>query len=403
MPILTQCPQCQKKFRAPDALAGRSVKCPGCQSVVRVPAGESAGGSPAPGGAGAASAWYILTEGHQQMGPVSKEQLDNLATQGRLSFCQIRRGDWQSWKWADDVYPDLPPPKEKARKPAPAATSNDQDSARLVICPDCGNTVSRRATRCPHCGCPAAILQKPTAADGPIATRPPAPAAAQTAVQTAVPGQAPDAAAAPSADSSGPTRSRRWLPYGIAGGLLLLIALVAAPLYLWWRAYSAVRDVVEPLSVPVSKPEPIPEPEDPGEKLLSSEEKTRCIDEASQKMAEHIDELNRQYHLPLAMIKQTMDTAELWKALASPDPDKAPESVSGAGGTGIKPYQSQARELFVECRDWVRSNVKRGACTATDVWATARQWAERKQQAVLQPLGGVPAADLTPAPIPEGP
>ena len=37
MPITTQCPYCQKKFRAADKVAGKPVKCPGCKKVVRVP------------------------------------------------------------------------------------------------------------------------------------------------------------------------------------------------------------------------------------------------------------------------------------------------------------------------------------------------------------------------------
>ncbi len=399
MPILTQCPHCQKKFRAPDTQAGKSVKCPGCQGVVRVPAEGPADSPQTPSQpASASTSWYILTENREQMGPVTKEQLDNLATKGRLSFCQIRRSDWRAWKWADDIYPDLPTPTGKSDSAARAASADDQDPARLVLCPDCGNKVSRRATGCPHCGCPAAVLLKQTtsAADGPIAARPPAPAATRDTPPATVP------KAAQNADE--PIRSRSWRRYAIAGGVLLAVVAMVVPLYIWWRAQSAVKQVMEQSGVPVTSPEPIPQPQEPGEELLSPEGKSQCIDEASRKMAQYIDEFQLQYHLPLSMLSQTAESVEMLKNLAGGNLDAIPDSTGVVpGGTGIEPYKSQANELFVECRDWVRKNVKRGPCTATDVWKTAREWTEQKRQAVLQPIGGVPPEDLTPAPIPEGP
>jgi hypothetical protein len=387
MPILTQCPHCEKKFRAPDQLAGKAVKCPGCQGAVRVPAADgSAGSSHAPDLPGSASAsWYILTENRQQMGPVSKEHLDNLATKGRLSFCQIRRSDWRAWKWADDFYPELPAPERKAEPAAPAPNSEEQDAARLVLCPDCGNTVSRRATQCPHCGCPAAVLlkQATVAADVPVAARPPAPDGAT-------------AAAAEAGSASPPSGS--WRLYAAAGGTVLLLVTGAA---VWWVVHAGrVAEPTAPIAVAPNEPEP----GEPAEALLSPEDKRACIDEAARKMAEHIDELHRQYHLPLSMISQTVESVKMLEALAGGNLDAIPESTSAVpGGRGVEPYKSQIDELFIECRDWVRENVQRGECTAKDVWGTAQQWAREKQESILEPLGGMPAVDLTPSPIPDGP
>ncbi|MHB8902998.1 MAG: hypothetical protein ACYC6Y_29915 [Thermoguttaceae bacterium] len=396
MPIATQCPHCQKKFRAPDSLAGKSVKCPACEGALRVPAAEPVPAQDA-GQPGATSAsWYILTENREQMGPVTKEQLDNLATQGRLSFCQVRRGDWRSWKWADDLYPDLPPHEAKGKgdEPAPRPpVADDQDPARLVLCPDCGNTVSRRATLCPHCGCPAAVLlgQVARAKDGPVAPAPPPPGAA--------PGAAPEA----SGDTVASSPSRRWHRYAITAGVLVAILAVAVPLYQWWRTLSAVQQAVEQVVTP-APPAPIPQPEEPAEVMLSPEEKNSAIDNASRKMAEHIDTIQRQFHLPLSMIGQTVESVEMLQALAGGNLDAIPESTSAVpGGKGIEPYKSQVEQLFGECRDWVRKNVKRGACTSGDVWTTAQAWAKEKQAAVLAPLGGEIPVDLSPAPIPEGP
>jgi hypothetical protein len=44
MPIKITCSACGKSFNAPDAAAGKKVKCPGCQAVIAVPTG----GNPAP-------------------------------------------------------------------------------------------------------------------------------------------------------------------------------------------------------------------------------------------------------------------------------------------------------------------------------------------------------------------
>ncbi len=393
MPILTQCPHCKKKFRAPDKVAGKAVKCPGCQGAVRVaqPDSPKAGASESAG-----DSWFILTENREQMGPVTKEQLDNLATKGRLGFCQIRRSDWRAWKWADDVYPDLPP-SERKRKPSDSASKSDeQDAARLVMCPDCGNTVSRRATGCPHCGCPAAVLlkQMDSTPDGPVATRPPPPASATSAAGEA----APDVSNVVEPKRSG---SRRL--YAIAGGVTLALVIGGG---VWWAVQAAKQKVVEQVAeiVQPEQPSPPPELEEPSEEMLSPDDKKECIDQAARKMAEHIDEIQRKNHLPLAMISQTADSVKMLEALASGDLNAIPESTSAVpGGTGVKPYKSQVRELFIECRDWVRDHVDRGACTATHVWETAGQWDKEKQEAVLKPLGGLSVEGLTPEPTPEGP
>ncbi len=393
MPIVTQCPHCGKKFRAPDKLAGKSVKCPGCQGVVRVLEAESSAApssQPTPQQASAAS-WYILTENRQQMGPVSKEQLDNLATQGRLSFCQIRRGDWKAWKWADDVYPELPASERKDLSADAAPKSDEQDSARLVICPDCGNTVSRRATQCPHCGCPAAVLLNLTdaAGDVPVAARPPSPPPVVDGVPTD-----------DLSDVAAPRRSRSRRLYVIAGGVVLSLAIVGV---VWWAIHAAKRPAPEVVAEKPVAPAPPPKPEPLSEELLSADDKSKCIDEAARKMAEYIDELQRQHHLPLAMLSQTADSVQMLKALADGNLDAIPDSTSAIpGGQAVEPYKSQAKELSAKCRDWVRKNLKRDPCTAGDVWETARQWAQAKREEILKPLGGLSVEGLLPE-LPAGP
>src|SRR3954469_12424255 len=50
MPILVKCGGCQAKMNAPDAAAGKKVKCPKCGGVVPVPGGAAV---PAPAQAAA--------------------------------------------------------------------------------------------------------------------------------------------------------------------------------------------------------------------------------------------------------------------------------------------------------------------------------------------------------------
>ncbi|MGF1582294.1 MAG: DUF1559 domain-containing protein [Gemmataceae bacterium] len=42
MPILAECPECAKKFKLSDTLAGKRVRCPSCQGVIALPAVSSA-------------------------------------------------------------------------------------------------------------------------------------------------------------------------------------------------------------------------------------------------------------------------------------------------------------------------------------------------------------------------
>lgn len=47
MPVKVRCPNCEKVLNAPDSARGKAVKCPGCETKVKVPTGDSSGGSSA--------------------------------------------------------------------------------------------------------------------------------------------------------------------------------------------------------------------------------------------------------------------------------------------------------------------------------------------------------------------
>ncbi len=127
MPIEISCPKCVRKFRVPDKFAGKRIKCPKCQAAIGIPASgqpseaRHAGKKPPsrkPPTAGVAAPakpapeqWYLQTEDGEQFGPVSREDLDGWAAEGRLdASCQLLREGWEQWKWAQEVFPELAEP-----------------------------------------------------------------------------------------------------------------------------------------------------------------------------------------------------------------------------------------------------------------------------------------------------
>lgn len=160
MPIDVYCESCQKKLRVPDTVAGKRIKCPKCQSVLSVPAASAAAAPTTPtvtpsapaAAVKAASAsksgaipttkpaapvtpkssvklpaqpveqWFVQTEDGEQYGPVTRTELDQWHTEGRLTTdTQILREGSEQWQWASDLYPDLMPQENAAAPAAEAA------------------------------------------------------------------------------------------------------------------------------------------------------------------------------------------------------------------------------------------------------------------------------------------
>ncbi len=146
MPIITQCPHCEKKLRAPDEQKGKQAKCPQCKKPFTIqPVAEASagvGGAQAAARAGGQVAtqqrpqaarqshptsqarpqpqavapsqpqfpdqWFLQTAEGQEYGPVTKAELDQWLTEDRIDAeCQILQEGWEQWKWAEDVYPNL--------------------------------------------------------------------------------------------------------------------------------------------------------------------------------------------------------------------------------------------------------------------------------------------------------
>lgn len=122
MPIETKCQKCGRKFRVPEKFAGKRVKCPKCQGTIEIPAGAQAAAEQpaAPASTSpkapraqttakpAAQQWHVQTEDGDEYGPVSREELDAWAVEGRIdASCQLLCEGWDQWKWAEDVFPQL--------------------------------------------------------------------------------------------------------------------------------------------------------------------------------------------------------------------------------------------------------------------------------------------------------
>ncbi len=112
MPIEIACPGCHKRMRAPDAAAGKQVKCPACQGPIVVPSARAAP---------PIQRWTLLTENDQQFGPIPRSELDQWFAEGRISAqCQLLKEGAPAWQWASDIFPSL----AQATAPPPAAPSD---------------------------------------------------------------------------------------------------------------------------------------------------------------------------------------------------------------------------------------------------------------------------------------
>lgn len=57
--------------------------------------------------------WYVQTDEGEHFGPVPRNELDDWVAEGRIDEkCQLLRGDWEQWQWADTEYPELADAKE---------------------------------------------------------------------------------------------------------------------------------------------------------------------------------------------------------------------------------------------------------------------------------------------------
>lgn len=119
MSIETSCYGCGKLLRVADEHAGKQARCPACGSVYAVPLGtNSTPSQPELSIATEATQpprWYMKTPEGQIYGPASRVQLEEWASQGRISGeCSVREGENGSWNTAAVLFPAMHAPRTRA-------------------------------------------------------------------------------------------------------------------------------------------------------------------------------------------------------------------------------------------------------------------------------------------------
>jgi len=105
---------CGQRLRVPDEHAGKMARCPKCSSDLPVPQSVTPADTFRPlSGAESTIEWYVKTPDGERHGPMLPRDLEMWRSTGRLNRdCQLLQEGWQQWQWADEVYPELAPPKK---------------------------------------------------------------------------------------------------------------------------------------------------------------------------------------------------------------------------------------------------------------------------------------------------
>jgi predicted Zn finger-like uncharacterized protein len=197
MPIQVACTSCAGRFRVPDNVAGKKIRCPKCKEVITVPAGDVAEIAPpatapakaappkpkAPAAAAAASDnWSLKTEDGEVYGPVPRAELNDWYAEGRVTVdCQVLREGIGEWQPASDLYPELDPTPDEPTEPAPIAVVKPTPKAPAA---PAAPVVEKPAAKEPS-------APKPAAAKTPAApvktTAPQAPASPKAAAKPTTP------------------------------------------------------------------------------------------------------------------------------------------------------------------------------------------------------------------------
>ncbi len=79
--------------------------------------------------------WIVQFDGDREFGPLTKDQLNRWASEGRLhGECQLLRVDWDAWHWAADLYPELTyASHQQANRPIPISQAEQAEENVDVV------------------------------------------------------------------------------------------------------------------------------------------------------------------------------------------------------------------------------------------------------------------------------
>lgn len=146
MEIEVICSGCERTLKVDAEHAGKTVRCPVCEAVTL--AGEVVE-------TGEPKVWRMRTPEGQIFGPVTRTELDDWVTQGRVAHdCQLQesQADWQK---AFEVFPALTPVVVKPASPfvvAVAAPSPESGGAEIDGAAGAGPVVAQFSPTAPHIG-----------------------------------------------------------------------------------------------------------------------------------------------------------------------------------------------------------------------------------------------------------
>jgi len=107
-----ECPKCGAGYQVGDELTGHRLQCARCGQHFE--AGIEVGEVPEPP---AGRVWRFRMPGGQRFGPLSKRELDVYVQEGILTAgCQVCHDGDPAWRWAGEVYPDVPEIQSKASR-----------------------------------------------------------------------------------------------------------------------------------------------------------------------------------------------------------------------------------------------------------------------------------------------
>ena len=166
MPIHVVCPSCQAKINAPDKAAGKRLKCPKCGCRRRPATARRC--RPIAGPAdrrtlrrrtGCALLLPVMQGSVPRVGGTGRQEDQVPKVRGVVHCLAVRAR--RLLHNSRERPPRTAPLRVQAAQASLAhsdtqPTEEEQPGANpnLQACPDCGKTVSKRASQCPACGCP---------------------------------------------------------------------------------------------------------------------------------------------------------------------------------------------------------------------------------------------------------